>query len=82
MFKGYDFGSAEANRAAYNGSDTPPVYTLDKVTAPVSAYYGNNDWLVVPEVRIRIKLHYILNLRLLTLGCHQPYFGILADSKH
>jgi len=49
VFKGYDFGSAEANRAAYNGSDTPPVYTLDKVTAPVSAYYGNNDWLVVPE---------------------------------
>ena len=59
MFKGYDFGSADANRAAYNGSDTPPVYTLDKVTAPVSAYYGNNDWLVVPEVRIRMKLHHI-----------------------
>ena len=70
MFKGYDFGSAEANRAAYNGSDTPPVYTLDKVTAPVSAYYGNNDWLVVPEVRIRMKLctsHYILNLPVICL---------------
>ena len=48
-FTAYDYGTPEANLKAY-GIPTPPVYDLKKVTVPVAAYYGDNDWLVVPQV--------------------------------
>lgn len=35
------------------GSLTPPAYKVEKATAPMYIYYGNNDWLVAPQVSIR-----------------------------
>ena len=49
MFRAYDYGSPEENQKVY-GQEYPPVYSLDKVTVPLSAYYAQNDWLVVPQV--------------------------------
>ena len=46
----YDFGKRE-NRERY-GQDTPPVYSIEKITAPVAAYWSENDWMAAPEVRI------------------------------
>jgi len=42
-FRRYDFGKAE-NQEIY-GQDTPPVYDVTKITAPVAFYWGSNDWL-------------------------------------
>ena len=28
---------------------SPPEYLYDPVTAPVALFWGQNDWLVVPE---------------------------------
>ena len=49
VFRAYDYGSPEENQKVY-GQEYPPVYSLDKVTVPLSAYYAQNDWLVVPQV--------------------------------
>ena len=49
VFRAYDYGSPEDNQKVY-GQKYPPVYSLDKVTVPLSAYYAQNDWLVVPQV--------------------------------
>ena len=46
----YDYGKRE-NRKVY-GQDDPPVYSIDKVTAPIAAYWSENDWLAAPEVSI------------------------------
>ena len=44
----YDFGR-KGNQEKY-GQDTPPIYDIGKVTAPVAAYWSQNDWLAAPEV--------------------------------
>ena len=48
----FDHGKRQ-NRKIY-GQDKPPIYSIDKVTAPVAAYYGENDWMADPEVSITI----------------------------
>jgi len=45
---GLDRGSAEANIARWNSS-SPPEYSYQPITAPVALFWGQNDWLVVPE---------------------------------
>merc|ERR550519_546293 len=45
---GLDRGSAEANIARWNNT-SPPEYQYEPVTAPVALFWGENDWLVVPE---------------------------------
>ena len=46
----YDYGKGQ-NKEIY-GQDHPPVYSIDKVTAPVAVYWSENDWLSAPEVSI------------------------------
>ncbi|XP_069136610.1 gastric triacylglycerol lipase-like [Argopecten irradians] len=48
QFQKYDYGSPEANKQHY-GQDTPPLYDVTKVTAPVVLYWAENDWLAVPQ---------------------------------
>ena len=55
-FCAFDFGSKDANQKAY-GSDTPPEYKPEKVTAPIAAFWGDNDWLAQPAVSQRIVCH-------------------------
>ncbi|NXF95838.1 LIPM Lipase, partial [Eubucco bourcierii] len=45
-FKGYDYGSD--NLLHYNQT-TPPFYQLEKMQAPLAAWYGGQDWISVPE---------------------------------
>lgn len=49
-FRKFNLGSAAANRARY-GSDTPPDYSLARLTTPVYLYGGLADTTSVPEVR-------------------------------
>ena len=46
----YDYGKGQ-NKEIY-GQDHPPVYSIEKVTAPVAVYWSENDWLSAPEVSI------------------------------
>ena len=46
-FCAFDYG--DRNQEIY-GQDTPPDYDLDKVTAPVALYWGDNDWLAQQTV--------------------------------
>ncbi|NXP75181.1 LIPM Lipase, partial [Ramphastos sulfuratus] len=45
-FKGYDYGSD--NLLRYNQT-TPPFYQLEKMQAPLAAWYGGQDWISDPE---------------------------------
>lgn len=46
-FQKFDFGeSGNLNRY---GQKTPPAYKLENAKVPVSVYYSENDWFVVPE---------------------------------
>ena len=51
-FSRYDHGK-EINLEIY-GVHPPPEYELSKVTFPVAAYWGDNDWLAGPEVRYKL----------------------------
>jgi len=48
----YDFGK-KGNQEHY-GQDTPPIYNMDKVTAPVACYWSENDWMAAPEDVIKL----------------------------
>jgi len=37
----------------YYGTSEPPQYNLSAITAPISLYNGENDWLSTPEVRTK-----------------------------
>lgn len=50
VFQHYDYGR-RANLERY-GTPEPWVYDLRKVTAPVYLYYGLNDLISTPEVRV------------------------------
>ena len=50
----YDFGKRE-NRERY-GQDTPPIYSIEKITAPVAAYWSENDWMAAPEVGVAVYI--------------------------
>ena len=45
-----DWG-AKTNMEEY-GQPTPPPYNLTKVTAPVVLFWGENDWLAAPKVKL------------------------------
>ena len=45
---GYDLGSEQLNLGRWNAT-RPPTYQYDVITAPVALFWGQNDWLVVPE---------------------------------
>ena len=47
----YDFGPV-GNMNNYYGQRTPPPYDAAKVLVPVMTFWGDNDWLVDPLVRI------------------------------
>nr|XP_054921068.1 lipase 3-like isoform X2 [Dermacentor andersoni] len=46
-FQKFDFGKTR-NRVRY-GQETPPVYNLSRVTAPVALYWSSGDWLADPK---------------------------------
>ncbi|XP_026763237.2 lipase 3-like [Galleria mellonella] len=46
-FRQYDYGPKE-NKRKY-GSVTPPNYPVEKISAPVSLFYSNDDWMSHPE---------------------------------
>ncbi|ODM95481.1 Lipase 3 [Orchesella cincta] len=52
-FRQFDYGKRE-NMKIYK-SEEPPKYDLSKVTAPVSLYWSDNDWLAVKEDVDRLK---------------------------
>lgn len=45
LFRQFNFGKEE-NLEKY-GQETPPIYDVTKITAPVAFYWGENDWLGV-----------------------------------
>ncbi|XP_059055703.1 lipase 3-like [Achroia grisella] len=45
-FQQYDYGS-EMNLQKY-GSEVPPNYPLERLTAPVSLFYSDSDWMADP----------------------------------
>lgn len=49
-FRQFDYGK-KGNMREYQ-QPSPPKYDLSKVTAPVSLYYSDNDWLAVKDVSI------------------------------
>ena len=49
-FQRMDWG-AKTNMEEY-GQPTPPPYNLTKVTAPVVLFWGENDWLAAPKVKL------------------------------
>lgn len=55
-FRQFDYGKTE-NMKIY-GEEDPPKYHVSKVTAPVSLYWSDNDWLAVKEVYWRLILIY------------------------
>ncbi|KAL0273383.1 UNVERIFIED_CONTAM: hypothetical protein PYX00_006061 [Menopon gallinae] len=46
-FRQFDYGPVK-NMELY-GSDTPPLYDLERITAPLSLHYSDNDLLVNPH---------------------------------
>jgi len=48
-FQAYDYGYID-NYKQY-GQATPIMYELEKVTAPLAIFYGNNDILAQKRVR-------------------------------
>ena len=48
QFCAYDHGK---DNEAFYGQDTPPLYNIDLITAPVAAYWSLNDWLADPSVK-------------------------------
>uniref|UniRef100_A0A182W0D0 Lipase 3 n=1 Tax=Anopheles minimus TaxID=112268 RepID=A0A182W0D0_9DIPT len=52
-FQQFDYGQKEQNLAAY-GQETPPIYNLSAVTAPVVIFYGLNDWMIHPDNVVRL----------------------------
>jgi lysosomal acid lipase/cholesteryl ester hydrolase len=52
LFRKYNYGK-EGNLLRY-GQETPPLYDISKITAPVALYWGQNDWLAVPAVNFYI----------------------------
>ena len=50
-FQKYDYDISEKNIEKY-GVPAPPQYDLTKVSAPVAAYWGENDWLATPQVKL------------------------------
>ncbi|XP_062544060.1 lipase 3-like [Armigeres subalbatus] len=51
IFRRYDYGDDEQNRAIY-GTKEVPRYNVSKITAPVRIYYGYND-NVIPYVNVQ-----------------------------
>nr|XP_034993731.1 putative lysosomal acid lipase/cholesteryl ester hydrolase [Zootoca vivipara] len=43
-FKGFDWGSEEANVAHHN-QPTPPFYNVQRMTLPTAVWSGGNDWI-------------------------------------
>ncbi|XP_053244639.1 putative lysosomal acid lipase/cholesteryl ester hydrolase [Podarcis raffonei] len=43
-FKGFDWGSKEANMAHHNQS-TPPFHNVQRMTLPTAVWSGGNDWI-------------------------------------
>lgn len=49
IFKMYDWGSAEANAAKYNGATEPPIYDLTQYAVPSALFSGEHDWMADPK---------------------------------
>jgi len=47
LFRQYNFDKAK-NLELY-GQETPPLYDVSKITAPVALFWGQNDWLGQPS---------------------------------
>ena len=49
-FQAYDHGK---HNEEFYGQATPPLYSLDIITAPVATYWSLNDWLADPSVNLQ-----------------------------
>ena len=47
-WQGLYLGSDDLNMAEWN-STYPPAYKYGGITAPVALFWGQNNWLIVPE---------------------------------
>ena len=74
-FQGLYLGSDDLNMAEWN-STYPPAYKYEGMTAPVAVFWGQNDWLIVPEEAVSAEKlpNLILNQRVgedaYTYGLH------------
>ncbi|ETE61659.1 Lipase member M, partial [Ophiophagus hannah] len=46
QFRAFDYG--DGNKERYN-QDEPPSYNVERITVPISIWYGGNDLLVAPD---------------------------------
>uniref|UniRef100_A0A670ZKI2 Partial AB-hydrolase lipase domain-containing protein n=1 Tax=Pseudonaja textilis TaxID=8673 RepID=A0A670ZKI2_PSETE len=46
QFRAFDYG--DGNKERYN-QDEPPSYNVERITVPISIWYGENDLLVTPD---------------------------------
>lgn len=65
-FQKYDYGLI-GNMNHY-GQNTPPLYNLSSVTAPVGLFWGQTDWLATPQVSQDV----------LSLFCHLFFVRLLC----
>ena len=71
----YDFGKRE-NRERY-GQDTPPIYSIEKITAPVAAYWSENDWMAAPEVGVEVYIRNNIihsSIKRMEVDCYYYYY--------
>ncbi|XP_038064773.1 uncharacterized protein LOC119735144 [Patiria miniata] len=60
-FQMYDYGTKKRNMARYNQT-TPPLYYPEKISVPVSLYWGGQDWLADPK-DVELLIPRLRNLR-------------------
>jgi len=52
-FEGMDWGDDHRNME-HHGSTTPPTYHLENVNTKVALFWGDNDWLAMPDDLLKI----------------------------
>ena len=56
-FQKYDYGSKELNQQHYH-QDTPPVYEAKNIRAPITLFYGEDDWLADVKVNLQLDFYF------------------------
>ncbi|XP_055715506.1 lipase 3-like [Phlebotomus papatasi] len=66
-FRQYDYGTSR-NSVKYR-KQTPPIYPLRSITAPIALYYSENDWLatIADVKKLRVKLKNVIGKYLVPL---------------